>query len=222
MTLWSRLFGADDHKAIDEQRWVVLDVETTGLDMHHDELLAIAAVAVHIDNSSDNSGHSSRPRIAVRDSFEAMLQHASPSTDKDNILVHGIGVQAQRSGAPPASALAAFEQWIGASPLVAYHASFDRTMIRRAMKTHLQRTPRNPWLDLAPVASGLHPQTGAHALDDWLDHFGIDCAVRHQAAADTLATAELLLRLWPAARRQQCATFAGLAELARHQRWLRN
>ncbi len=93
-------------------------------------------------------------------------------------------------------------------------------MIGRAMKQTLQRALRNPWLDLAPVASALHPQAGvgARALDDWLDHFGIECAVRHQAAADTLATAELLLRLWPAARARQVDSFARLAALARHQR----
>jgi DNA polymerase-3 subunit epsilon len=78
----------------------------------------------------------------------------------------------------------------------------------------------NPWLDLAPVAGGLHPAVGGRALDDWLAHFGIECAVRHQAAADTLATAELLLRLWPAARAKRCDSFEGLDALARHQRWL--
>jgi hypothetical protein len=44
--------------------------------------------------------------------------------------------------------------------------------------------------------------------------------VRHQAAADTLATAELLLRLWPMARAQRCDSFEGLAALIKHQRWL--
>jgi DNA polymerase III subunit epsilon len=214
MSLWSRLFGADATRAIDERRWVVLDVETTGLDPHHDVLLAIAAVAVTFD------GAATTPRIALHDSFEAVLHHDSASTDKDNILVHGIGVGAQRAGAPPRDVLAAFERWAGRSPLLAFHAAFDRTMIERAMKTELHRVPDNPWLDLDPVARALHPGLGARALDDWLDHFGIVCAVRHQAVADTLATAELLLRLWPAARRQHCATFAGLAALALQQRWL--
>ncbi len=217
MSLLSRWFGADPAQAIDERRWVVLDVETTGLDMHHDELLAIAAVAVTFD---DAASPRIAPRIDLSDSFEAVLHHDSASTDKGNILVHGIGVQAQRRGAPPREVLAAFERWVGRSPLLAFHAAFDRTMIERAMKTALHRVPSNPWLDLDPVARSLHPGLGARALDDWLDHFGIACAVRHQAAADTLATAELLLRLWPAAQRQHCATFAGLTALARQQRWL--
>jgi DNA polymerase III subunit epsilon len=115
---------------------------------------------------------------------------------------------------------AAFERWAGRSPLLAFHAAFDRTMIEQAMKAEGHRTLNNRWLDLEPVAAVLHPGLGARALDDWLGHFGIACAVRHQAAADTLATAELLLRLWPAARRQHCASFAGLSALARQQRWL--
>jgi DNA polymerase-3 subunit epsilon len=214
VSLLSRWFGAAPATPPDPRRWVVLDVETTGLDMRTDCLLAVAAIALHFDAAGG------APRIALADSFEAVLQHESASTDKDNILLHGIGVGAQRAGAPPREALAAFEQWIGASPLIAFHAAFDQTMIGRAMQQALGRRLANPWLDLAPVASGLQPEVGGRALDDWLLHFGIECAVRHQAAADTLATAELLLRLWPAARRKRCDSFEGLVALARHQRWL--
>jgi DNA polymerase-3 subunit epsilon len=142
------------------------------------------------------------------------------STDKDNILLHGIGVGAQRTGLPPPEVLTDFERWAGASPLLGYHAAFDQTMIARASRQHLGRTLPNAWLDLARVASGLCPQAGGHALDDWLERFAIPCAVRHQAAADTMATAELLLRLWPMARTQRCDSFEGLTALARHQRWL--
>jgi DNA polymerase-3 subunit epsilon len=210
-----RLFGGRAALAPDERRWVVLDVETSGLDMRHDHLLAIAAVALQV-------GGEAMPRVAIADSFEAVLQRQSASADKDNILLHGIGVGAQRAGAPAKEVLVAFERWIGAAPLLAFHAVFDQTMIERAMKAALGHSPRNHWLDLAPVATGLHPKVRARALDDWLAHFGIECAVRHQAAADALATAELLQRLWPAAKRQGCASFRGLSELARERRWLRD
>ncbi len=214
MSLLARWFGAAKGPPVDTRRWVVLDVETTGLDMRTDCLLAVAAVALHFDTPG------AVPRIALADSFEAVLQHQSASTDKDNILLHGIGVGAQRAGAPPREVLQAFEQWVGASPLIAYHAAFDQTMIGRAMQQAFGQRLANPWLDLAPVASGLYPEVGGRALDDWLAHFGIECALRHQAAADTLATAELLLRLWPAARAKRCDSFEGLDALARHQRWL--
>jgi DNA polymerase III epsilon subunit-like protein len=36
------------HSPPDPARWVVLDVETTGLDVRHDRLLAIAAIALQV------------------------------------------------------------------------------------------------------------------------------------------------------------------------------
>ena len=213
MSLLKRLFGAAAGPAAPASRWLVVDVETTGLDVHHDRLLAIAAVALRLDGAAT-------PRIAMRDSFEAVLRHDPASVDKDNILLHGIGVGEQRAGTPAAQALTAFEQWAAAAPMIAFHAAFDRAMIGRAMRATLGRTLANPWLDLEPVADALHPDIGARSLDDWLAHFGIECAVRHQAAADTLATAELMLRLWPALRIQQCTSFAGLTRLAEDRRWV--
>lgn len=206
------MFGAW-RPAASAHRWVVVDVETSGLDVHHDRLLAIAAIALCMDGAAT-------PRIALADSFEAVLRQDSASTDKGNILLHGIGVGAQRAGAPAAEVLGAFVRWLGDSPLIAFHAEFDKAMIYGAMKHALGHTPGNPWVDLEPVADALHPDVGGAALDDWLGHFGIECAVRHQAAADTLATAELLQHLWPALRAQRCTTFAALCRLARQRRWL--
>ena len=213
LDLLSRWLAPSRGAAGEPARWAVVDVETTGLDVDHDHLLAIAAIAVQFDAEG-------RPCIALADSFEAVVHHESPSTDKDNILLHGIGVGAQRAGVPPVQALDAFERWLDGAPLLGYHASFDEAMIERASRAARGRGLPARWLDLAPVAAALHPGVPGHALDDWLDHFGIDCAVRHQAAADTLATAELLLRLWPAVRAQRCASFGKLQTLARQQRWL--
>ena len=181
--------------------------------MQHDRLLAIAAIGLRID--ADRA-----PRIDLADSFEALLRQAPAAADKENILLHGIGVGAQVAGVPAAEVLNAFERWLGGAPLIAFHAAFDRAMIGRAMKAALGRSLASGWLDLEPVADALHPEVGGRALDDWLAHFGIVCAVRHQAAADTLATAELLLRLWPAARRQRCCSFEDLQGVARQRRWL--
>lgn len=201
----------------DNGRWLVLDVEASGLDTHHDRLLAIAAIAVQ-----HQAGQS--PRIVLGDSFEVVLRQddqALITTDKANILLHGIGVGAQRHGVAPAQALEAFERFVGSAPLIAFHAAFDRAMIDRACDQHLGRRLSNAWLDLEPVSAVLHPKVRARALDEWMDHFGITCAVRHQAAADTLATAELLLKLWPSVQRQvRTPGFAALVTLAAQRRWM--
>lgn len=200
--------------AVDDTRWIVLDVESSGLDPKRDRLLAIAAIAVHTDHHP--------PRIALGDSFEVVLRQDVQVADKRNILLHGIGVGAQRQGMPRKDALLAFEQFIGASPLVAFHAAFDEMLILRAFDAELGRRPPNPWLDLEPLAAVLHPKVRARSLDEWMAQMGIHCAVRHQAAADTLATAELLQKLWPAALREMRGkvTFAGASHVAAQRRWL--
>jgi DNA polymerase-3 subunit epsilon len=52
-----------------------------------------------------------------------------------------------------------------------------------------------------------------------MTHFGIHCAVRHQAAADTLAECELLQHIWPRVM-AQCKSWADVEHLAAQHRWL--
>ena len=201
--------------AIDDSRWIVLDVEASGLDAAHDRLLAIAAIGVHFADQ--------RASIELGDSFEVVLRQpdAAAAPDKANILLHGIGVGAQRGGVDAKVALQAFADFVAEAPLVAFHAAFDRTLIERAADAALGRRLPNPWLDLEPLAAVLYPDVKARALDEWMAHFDVHCAVRHQAAADTLATAELLLKLWPRARTQMARPgFRAASRLAAQRRWV--
>lgn len=196
----------------DARRWIVLDVETSGLDPHRDQLLAIAAVAVSTE------GRGGRPVIKTKDSFEAVLRPDTTSS-KPNILVHGIGVEAQRNGQDPAVVMRDFQDWIGRSPLFAFHAPFDEAMIQRWAKRYLGSKLDNLWLDLAPLSKAAFPAVKARSLDQWMGHFGIECAVRHQAAADSFATAELLLRIWGALGREKRDVYA-LHKLSARSRWV--
>ena len=198
------------------QRWLVLDCESSGLDPERDRLLSIAAVALHVEGAA--------LRLVPADSFEAVLQQpASPhAPDKTNILIHGIGVGAQQGGVAPAQALQDFSTFAAGAPLIGYHVSFDRRLIERTERGLGLRTPPRRWLDLAELAPVLKRDVPGKALDDWLQAFGIQCLVRHQAASDALATAELLQCLWPLARRQpeEAPDFRALQTLAEARRWL--
>lgn len=194
------------------RRWIVLDVETSGLNPHSDRLLAIAAVALEV------SPDFSRVSIVIGDSYEAVLKQDLP-TSKDNILIHHIGAKAQSEGRPPAEVLEEFRGWVGNCPLLGFHAAFDEAMINRAYSLFNLRPLQNEWLDIEPLAkiTGVNPRL--RALDDWLGHFGIECAVRHQAAADTFATAELLMRLWPYLKKE-ANSWASLRGIARQANWI--
>ena len=197
----------------DERRWVVLDVESSGLDAAHDRLLAIAALGVHVD--------AGRVQIQLADSFEVVLhQPGDAPADKANILLHGIGVGAQRGGVGPADALDAFTRFVAHSPLIGFHVAFDRTLIERAFAECRRAPPDNAWLDLEALAAVLLPQAKARALDDWLALLRIRCLQRHHAMADTLATAELLLHLWPRLRQAHATGIEAARRLAADRRWL--
>lgn len=191
-------------------RWVVIDLETSGLDPAADRVLSVGAVAVHLAGSA--------PRIVLRDSLELVVAQDAPS-ERSNILVHGIGEQAQREGLEPAKVARALRDYLGDSPLVAFHASFDRAFLAKAMKEWTRSALSNSWIDAAELAPALHPDARGHALDDWLAHFAIPVDQRHNACADALATAMLFVRLLaavPAAERD----LRGLQKIASHARWL--
>jgi len=210
---WTRgLLGSQRRDSEQSQRWIMLDVETTGLDPRNDKLLAIAAIALIFTPSTG------RLEISVGDSFEIVLKQDKPS-GKENILIHHIGVQAQTDGCAPEQALEQFREWVGGAPLLAFHAAFDTVMLERAFRRYQLEPLVNEWMDVEPIARLVGGNPKARALDDWLEYFGIECAVRHQAAADAFATAELLLRLWPAARKD-AKSWSQLRKLARHAAWV--
>ena len=208
---WRDWFGKD-RAAVDAGRWVVLDVEASGLDAARDRLLAVAAIAMRVDWASK------RLVIVPGDSFEVVLRQTEASS-VDNILLHGIGAQRQRDGVPVREALQALRAYAGASPLLAFHAAFDRTLIERHVRADLGPGWSPRWLDIEQLCAVTHERVAARSLDEWLQHFGIRCALRHQAAADTMAECELLLRIWPRVA-AECSNWRDVERLAARQRWI--
>jgi DNA polymerase III subunit epsilon len=210
--LFARWFGAAQAVRLRATRWVVVDCETSGLDAAHDRLLSVGAVAVR------------GGRIELAESFSAVLRQEEPS-DIANILVHGLGGDAQQGGRPAAEALREFSLFVGDGLPTAFHAPFDAAMLRRAMaQVPGLRAPRD-WLDIARLAPTLFPGAGPtkdrrHALDDWLEEFGIASPQRHDALADAYATAQLLLVLLAEAERQGGDTVEHLRRLERSGRWV--
>jgi DNA polymerase III subunit epsilon len=208
-TWWGGREAAPDASG---DRWVVIDVETSGLDAHSDRLLAIAALGLLVDPVQR------RIEIVPGDSFEVVLRQDAVS-GHDNILLHGIGAQRQRDGVEPSRALQSFADFVGPSPLLAFHSAFDQTVIERYTGQWLGRRLDNPWLDVADLCAVTYQDVRARSLDEWMAHFGLHCIARHQASADTLVTAELLLRIWSRIA-PQGTRWRDLERLASHRRWL--
>ncbi len=188
-----------------QARWVVIDCETGGLDMGKDRLLSVAAVEV------------AGARALTGRSYAAVLGQEVPS-GADNILVHGIGAEAQLAGRPAAEVLRELDDFAAGAMAVAFHAPFDREFLRRAGS----RTAKPRWLDLAALAPVLFPGRAGNDLDGWLAAFGIECPARHDALGDAYATAQLFLVMLAEARRQRIASAEALAGLCASAAWLAN
>jgi DNA polymerase-3 subunit epsilon len=189
------------------QRWVVVDVETSGMDVARDALISIGAVGI-VDG-----------RVRPGDSLEIVVRQATASS-RENILVHGVGAQAQLAGVDPTQAMQAFLDYVGPAPLLAFHAAFDRGFLSRVVKAYARQPFDNAWLDIAELAPALLPKVKLKSLDEWLHHTGIPVAARHSAASDAFATALLMTRLLPEARRQGAPRFDDMVRLARQAKWL--
>jgi DNA polymerase-3 subunit epsilon len=184
-----------------EQRWVVLDLETSGLNFNKDQVLSIGAVVIE-DGAVDFSRQ-----------FERTLLREQPRLGA-SVLIHGLGPEALAAGEDPAHALLDFMTFVGDSPLLAFHAPFDERMLARALKDSLGYTLQHPFLDVAELAPMLCPDASLReaGLDDWTAHFGLQVGERHHASADALVTAELAMLLFSRARRQGLDSPGALAE----------
>jgi DNA polymerase-3 subunit epsilon len=203
---WRNQISPDENVSLAQARFIVVDVETSGLDTRKDRLLSIGAVAVEA------------MRVRPGESFESILRREEVS-ERENILIHGIGPDAQAGGIAPEEALVAFLDYAGKNPLVAFHAGFDRVMLDRSLRQFLGERVPNVWLDLAHLAPALVPEARLPqaGLDEWLTYSGLRAHARHRAVDDALATGELFLILLARARARGVISVGALHALAEQQ-----
>lgn len=200
----SRRRAADE---INSERWVVVDLETSGLDSNRDRLLSIGAVAMF--------GRA----IIVEDSFEATIRQAQASSH-ENIVVHGISGSQQLGGQAESEVLRAFEVWRKGAPIIGWHIGFDLGFLRPAYARHKIDSSTRDSLDLAPLAQVLLKDR-SNNLDEYLHKLGIRVQSRHSAAADAWMTALLAAQLTDIASRQGVQDFKSLLALASNARWVK-
>ena len=207
LAAWQRRTRADLALPHRQARYVVVDVETTGLDLRRDAPIAIGAVGV------------CGGAIVFDDTFQVVLRQSAASLDA-NILIHGIGGETQLAGQDPALAMLDFIEYTGTSPLAAFRAGFDQPMLERATRDHLGAALGLPVIDLALLLPALFGDAECSSLDDWLAHFGGAVGARHDPLADAYATAQLLLIALAAADTVGMGSAQRLLAIQKAQRWL--
>jgi DNA polymerase-3 subunit epsilon len=173
-------------------RFVVFDMETTGLSPNRDRVVSVAAFRVV------------EGRIRLRDVFSSL---ANPGRSIPNaaIKIHGI-LPSMVTDAPLASEVfTKFLSYLGTDILVGYHVGFDLHFLNQFMKQRHGFLLQNLVLDAQLMCrkfvfpSHLRSYTVRYKGDPDLDavagHFGVDIFDRHSALGDALATAMILQRV---------------------------
>lgn len=196
---------------LSECRLIVLDLETTGLNMSKDQVIAIGAVAI-------NGG-----AIDLSDQFDLILRR--PELDiAETVLIHGIGPEALTHGHETEEALLFLLDWMNGDPVLAYHSAFDQSFLEKTLKSQLGYTRNHTWMDVADLLPAFFPtaNTGGKGLDHWADYFGLEVSARHHAASDALATAELTLIALNKAHKSGLKTLKELHYKLRYHRRLKS
>lgn len=182
-----------------QQRMVVVDVETSGLNMLKDKILSIGAIV--IENGC----------IALNQSFDCTLNRDGIGVTP-SVLIHKLSPSQLAEGLNPEDALLAFLEFVGDSPLFAFHAEFDKNMLQRECKELLGFKFTNKFYDVAELAPLLETTKQAlpKQLDEWIEYFKLTNSQRHSAQADAFVTAELLLILLHRAKNKNIIDFVTL------------
>ena len=163
---------------------MVFDTETTGLEPSNgDEMISIAGVRIV------------NGRIMRGESFDHYI-HPGRSIPAASTAIHHITNEMVADAPPVDVVLPKFHTYVSEAVLVAHNAAFDMKFLSlKEQQTGLKFT--NPVLDTVLLAAHLQGQTASLTLDTLAEQFGIEIPpeVRHTALGDSLATAEVLLRL---------------------------
>jgi CBS domain-containing protein len=164
---------------------VVLDTETTGLDVASARLLQISAVRF------------AAGRPATEQTFDTLINPGVPIPPRST-AVHGI-TDAMVAGAPAFAAVKpTFDRFVDDTVLVGQSIGFDLAVLMHETRRIGEewRPPR--FLDTKLLAAALDPESREFGLDALAARFDVQVTDRHRALGDALVTAQVLARLLPA------------------------
>lgn len=172
----------DLNQKVKEAVFVVLDTETTGLDIKKDEVISIGAYKIkNLELNFSDFFHIY---------FRVNLEKAGES-----IKVHGITFEELRKrGVDIKEGIQKFLEFLKGSVLVGYFLEFDLEMIKKLILRELNSRPLVYTLDVIDLYPKKDLQT-LPKLEELLEEYEIPKTFFHNALEDAYMTSLLFLRL---------------------------
>lgn len=153
--------------------YVVIDLETTGLDPQIDSIIELASIRV--ENNE------------VVDSFSSLI---NPGFEIDDFITELTGITNDMLTDAPRleDVLPPFMDFVGSSIVVGHNVNFDINFLYDACDDHFHHGFPNDYIDTMRLSRRLYPDYRHHRLCDLLDRFSIIPDGQHRALADVLST----------------------------------
>ena len=168
---------------------IVLDAETTGLEVKTDRILSVGALRIQ--------GNS----IRLGEKFEAYLPTPPGHATAQAVSIHGIIPNSHRyTYVDEPRLLADLVEYLGDAVIVGHHIGFDLEMINRTLQRNGAGPLRNSIIDTVNVAKRLRPAgywtpQDDYSLDALARRYRIPLSDRHTALGDCYITGVLWLKL---------------------------
>ena len=178
------------YEALEDGRFIVYDIETTGASVSQDEIVEIAAITV------DRKEEVGQP-------FHALVRPQRGYIDRDATAVHGLTWQDVSTAPDIAAVLPRFLRYVGDATLVGHNIiDFDNLILDRELRRTLNRRLTNPSLDTLEMAQRIMPGEPL-SLEALLRRLGLGDQVVHRALPDARRERDLLFALLAKDRRHK-------------------
>ena len=153
--------------------FIVIDVETTGLNPLTDELIELAALKV-INHR-------------IEDSFQTLVKPLWPISGFIT-GINGISNDMVKDSPPIADVLPAYLEFIGDGILFGHNVNFDIRFISEACFVLGLSPFTNDYVDMLPLSRRAYRDFPNHRLSTLIEAFGIKADCFHRALADCEST----------------------------------
>ena len=185
---------------LEDATFVVVDLETTGLQPGSSHICEIGAVRVRA--------------FELEDEFELLVDPGVPLAPAISALT-GLHAAELRGQAHPSMAVRRFLEFAGNAVLVAHNARFDLAFLDRETERLTGARLAGPVVDTVGLARRLlEGRTARAGLASLAEFLGTTARPCHRALPDALATAEILVQLIGLAQERGARTVADLVDLA--------
>ena len=187
---------------LDDLPVVILDTETTGLDVAADRIVSIGAVRM--------LGRIAYPHVTLDRLVAPGMPIPAPST-----AVHGITDTMVAEAPSFADLHPDIVSFLTGCVLVGHNIGFDGALLRAECARRDLTWDDPPMLDTGHVAAALFPDMTDLSLDAIAERVGVVTRGRHTALGDCLVTAEIFARLIALMADRGAVTFGDALDLAK-------